>query len=128
MKQPFQGPESELTERLIGMAMKIHRTLGPGLDERSYENSLCIDLTEEQVDFTQQESFPVLYKGKVVSRLITDLIVGGSVIVENKVVKAINDLHIAQLLSCLAVTGLPVGLIFNFAKPSLEFKRVVRTA
>jgi GxxExxY protein len=122
---PTDSPHAELTERLIGFAMEVHREHGPGLDEPTYENSMCIEMADHAVPFTQQQVFPIYYKDRYVSRLITDLIVDERVILENKVAKAITDLHIAQLLSYLAVTGLEVGLILNFGKPSLEIRRVI---
>jgi GxxExxY protein len=117
-------PHMELTEKIIGAAMAVHRELGPGLDESIYENSLCLELAHMGLHFTQQERFPVSYRGHVVGRLITDLIVEQKVIVENKVVEAINDTHIAQILSYLSITKLQVGLILNFKHASLTFKRV----
>ena len=125
--QEYTGPEAELTSSLIGMAMKVHSYHGPGLDERTYENSMCIDMAEAGLEFTQQEQFNVTYKGHQVSKLLADLIVNRAVILENKVVSAITDVHVSQLLSYLAVTRLQVGLILNFAKPSLEIRRIVRS-
>lgn len=124
----FQGEFSDLTKQLIGMAMLVHGEHGPGLDEKAYENSMCIEMAESRTGFTQQEVFNVFYKGHPVSRLITDLIVDNRVILENKVVKAITELHVAQRLSYLAVAKLRVGLMLNFGKPSLEFRRVIRTS
>lgn len=117
-------PHMELTEKIIGAAMAVHRELGPGLDEGIYKNSLCLELAHLGLNFSQQERFPVSYRGHVVGRLITDLIVEQKVIVENKVVEAINDTHIAQILSYLSITKLQVGLIPNFKHASLTFKRV----
>ena len=125
--QEYTGPEAELTSSLIGMAMKVHSFHGPGLDEKAYENSMSIDMAEAGFEFTQQEQFNISYKGHQVSKLFTDLIVKRAVILGNKVVSAITDVHIAQLLSYLAVTRLKVGLILNFAKPSLEVRRIVRS-
>ncbi|MEX1116757.1 MAG: GxxExxY protein [Akkermansiaceae bacterium] len=114
----------ELTKRIIGAAMAVHRALGPGLDEKTYENSLCIEFAELSLPFTQQEHFPVFYKKKPVGRLITDLIVDGKVIIETKVASSINDVHLAQVLSYLSVTGIQIGLIINFKTASLTFKRI----
>lgn len=124
---PQSYPHSELTETLIGAAMTVHRTLGPGLDEKIYENSLCIELAEKSVHFTQQQVFPVHYKGRYVGKLITDLIADSKVIVETKVVEQIADAHLAQVLSYLSVTGLEVGVILNFKPASLAIKRVANT-
>jgi GxxExxY protein len=117
-------PHMELTESIIGAAMAVHRTLGPGLDEKIYENALCLELAAQSIHFTQQERFPVYYRGHIVGNLVSDLIIDSKVIVENKVADQIADLHIAQILSYLSITKLQVGLILNFKHLSLQFKRV----
>jgi len=117
-------PHMELTERIIGAAMAVHRTLGPGLAESIYENALCLELTAQSIHFSQQERFPVSYRGHIVGTLVTDLIVDQKVIVEAKVVESILDAHMAQTLSYLSITKLQVGLILNFKHLSLGFKRV----
>jgi GxxExxY protein len=114
----------ELTEKIIGAGMRVHRTLGPGLDEKIYENALCLELIAQNLKFTQQQQFPVFYRERIVGNLITDLIVSEMVVVETKVVSSIIDVHIAQTLSYLSITGLKVGLILNFRSVSLTFKRI----
>jgi GxxExxY protein len=121
---PTQYPHGELTDEIIGAAMAIHRALGPGLDEKIYENSLCIEFAERSIPFTQQQIFPVHYHERYVGKLITDLIAESKVIVETKVVDQIIDVHIAQVLSYLSITKLKVGLILNFKPVSLVIKRV----
>ena len=118
-------PHMELTERLIGAAMTVHRAVGPGLDEKIYEKSMCIELAEFQIGFSQQAQFPVFYKSHFVGKLITDLIADSKVILELKVAESITETHIAQALSYLAISGLQVALIFNFRNASIQFKRVV---
>ncbi len=125
----FSGEQhlhKELTERIIGLAMLVHRTLGPGLNEDCYENSLCVEMAENRIDFSQQARHPV-HKNHVVGCLVPELIVEGTAIVENKVVDQIADAHVAQVLTYLAVTGLQVGLILNYKHPSLQIRRVART-
>lgn len=117
-------PHAALTEKIIGAAMAVHRALGPGLDEKIYENSLCLEFSAESLAFTQQQQFPVFYRNQNVGRLITDLIVEDKVVIETKVATSINDFHVAQTLSYLSISGLQVGLILNFKSPSLTFKRV----
>lgn len=117
-------PHMELTEGIIGAAMAVHRELGPGLDEKIYENSLCLELGARDMNYTQQEQFHVHYRGHFVGKLITDLIVERKVVVEAKVAESIASAHIAQTLSYLSITGLQVGLILNFRTPSLTFKRL----
>ena len=119
-----QYPHGDLTEKIIGAAMAVHRSLGPGLDEKIYENALCLEFVAQSLDFSQQHQFPVFYRKKLVGNLITDLIVEGKVIIETKVASGISDAHIAQTLSSLSISGLQVGLILNFRTASLTFKRV----
>ncbi|MES2995374.1 MAG: GxxExxY protein [Verrucomicrobiota bacterium] len=123
----IQYPHSELTKEIIGAAMLVHRTLGPGLDEKIYENALCLELAAQSLAFSQQEQFPVFYRGKIVGRFITDLIVEEKIIVETKVATAICDQHVAQTLGYLSITKLQVGLILNFQTASLTFKRVANS-
>ncbi len=117
-------PHMDLTQLIIGAAMTVHRALGPGLDEKIYENALCIEFTTQSISFTQQQQFPVFYREQSVGKLITDLIVENKVIIETKVASFISDLHIAQTLGYLSISGLQVGLILNFREASLTFKRV----
>ena len=105
-------PHMELTERLIGAAMTVHRELGLGLDEKIYENAFCIEMGELGIPFTQQKQYPVHYRSRYVGKLATDL-----------VADTIHQTHVAQLLSYLAITKLQVGLIFNFKTASLTFQR-----
>jgi len=114
----------DLTQRIIGAAMAVHRALGPGLDEKIYENSLCVEFTAQSLAFTQQQQFPVFYRNQNVGKLITDLIVKNKVIIETKGAAFISDIHIAQTLSYLSMSGLQVGLILNFKSASLTLKRV----
>jgi GxxExxY protein len=121
---PTHYPHANLTEKIIGAAMAVHRALGPGLDEKIYENALGIELTAQSLSYTQQQQLPVFYREQSVGMLITDLIVENKVIIETKVASAICDVHIAQTLSYLSISGLQVGLILNFKTASLTFKRV----
>lgn len=119
-----QYPHGDLTEKIIGAAMAVHRELGPGLDEKIYENALCLEFAAQSIDFSQQKQFPVFYRNHVVGKLITDLIVEDKVIVEAKVADQIADVHVAQTLSYLSISKLKVGIIVNFKPASLAIKRV----
>jgi len=114
----------DLTKQIIGASMAVPRALGQGLDEKIHENALCLELGAQALAYTQQEQFPVFYRNRIVGNLITDLIVENSVTIETKVASAINDVHIAQTLSYLSITGLQVGLILNFRTAALTFKRI----
>lgn len=121
---PTNYPHGDLTGKIIGAAMLVHRMIGPGLDEKIHENSLCVEFAVQTPGFAQQQQFPVQYRNQPVGKLITDLIVEDKVVVETKVVDRIADIHIAQTLSNLSITGKKVGLILNFKGTSLAFKRI----
>jgi GxxExxY protein len=116
----------ELTEAIIGAAMKVLNTLKPGLDEKAYENALVIELTKRGVRVEQQKRFDVLYEGVVVDTLVPDLIVNELVVVDPKVVEDFTQTHLAQMMGYLAITGLRVALLLNFKHADLRWKRVVR--
>lgn len=118
------GLHSALTERIIGVAMEVHRELRNGLDEKLYENAMCIEFADLGIHFDQQMRFTVFYKKRPIGNLIPDLIVDNAVIVDAKVVDAFNDAHISQMLGYLNITGLKVGLLINFKQASIKVKRI----
>jgi GxxExxY protein len=106
---------NELTERLIGCAIEVHRALGPGLLESTYEMCLCRELNLQEIPFLRQQPIPVLYKGvKLDCGYRADLIVDGRLLVEIKSIDQIVAIHDAQLLSYLKLSSLKVGLLINF--------------
>jgi len=114
----------ELTEIIIGAAMKVLNTLKPGLDEKLYERALVIELTKQGLVCDQQKQHPVHYDDQLIGTLIPDLIVNNTVIVDPKVVTAFNENHIAQMLGYLNITGLKTALLLNFKHAKLQIKRV----
>ena len=106
---------NKLTELLIGCAIEVHRTLGPGLLESAYEVCLCRELSLRGIHFERQVAIPVEYKGvKLDCGYRADLIVTDMILVEIKAVDQLAPIHDAQLLSYLKLTGLKVGLLINF--------------
>ena len=118
-------PEYDLTYKVIGSAMQVHRTLGPGLLEKLYEKALCVELKTQGLQFQSQQHFEVIYKGTNVGDYFADIVVENKVILEVKAVKELTALHQAQLLNYLKISRLSVGLIINFSAKSLEYKRLV---
>lgn len=114
----------ELTEKIIGVAMEVHRVLGPGFIESVYENAMAIELLSKQVNIEKQKRIIINYKGSLVGEHILDAIAEKEVIIEYKAAKGLDAIHEAQLISYLKATGCKVGLLFNFGKESLEFKRI----
>lgn len=117
---------ADITERVLGAAFRVHRALGPGFLESVYEEALVCELKHQGIPYQQQLAVPVLYRGQVVGNYRLDLLVDGKVIVELKTVKQFADIHIAIVQAYLAAANLQVGLLLNFAKQSLEHKRVYR--
>jgi GxxExxY protein len=100
---------------VIGCAIEVHRTLGPGLLESVYEACLCRELSRAGLAFVRQQRLPVIYKGEPVDcDLIADIVVEASLLPEIKSVQAIHPIHEAQLLTYLKVSGIRAGLILNF--------------
>lgn len=116
----------ELSHTIVGAAMKVLNTLKPGLDEKAYENAMVIELAKRNLQVEQQRRFDVCYEGQVVDTLIPDLIVGGLVIVDPKVVEEFNSTHLAQMAGYLATTRLRLAILLNFKHADLRFKRIIR--
>jgi GxxExxY protein len=114
-----------VTERIIGAAFVVSNTLGAGFGERVYENALARELGLCGFAVAQQCGVTVRYKDFVVGQYVADLIVEGAVVVELKVVRALNEFHVAQCVNYLRATGKTTCLLMNFARPRLEFRRVV---
>lgn len=121
---------TNLTERIIGCALEVHRRLGPGLLENVYESALCIELRVNELAFTRQCGVPLYYRGELIAEHRPDLIVEGQIVVEVKSVERLAPIHWAQVLTYLRVTGLRVGLLLNFNSPTLRAgtRRVVLNA
>jgi GxxExxY protein len=105
----------ELSAAIIGCAMRVHSSLGPGLLESAYEACLCHELTRNGMPFQRQVSMPMQYEGmRLDCGFRLDLIVEGQVVVEIKSVDQLLAIHDSQLLTYLRVSGLPLGILLNF--------------
>ena len=112
---------NELTHRVIGSAIEVHRVLGPGLLESAYEECLARELTLRGLQFERQKSIPVVYKDvKLECGYRVDLLVEGRGIVELKAVEALAPIHEAIILTYLRLSGCPLGLLINFNVPVLK--------
>ena len=112
---------NELTQTIIGAAIEVHRSLGPGLLESAYEECLCKELTLQQISFERQRPLPLEYKGvKLECGYRLDLLVADTVVLEVKSVDAIIPIHEAQLLTYMKLGGWKVGLLINFNVPVLK--------
>lgn len=116
-----------MTERIISCAIRVHRELGPGLLEATYEEAFCIELSATGLSYVRQQRIPILYKGQLIGEYRPDLVVAESVVVEIKSVERLIGLHRAQLLAYMRVLRAPVGLLLNFNSEVMKagIRRVV---
>jgi GxxExxY protein len=114
-----------LTERIIGAAIEVHRRLGPGFLESVYEKAIIIELTKRRLAVRDQMEVIIGYDGQEVGRHRLDLFVEDTSVVELKAIKNLEDIHFAVARSYLEAVGRKHGLLLNFAKTTLEAKRVI---
>jgi GxxExxY protein len=120
--------ENEITEKIIGCAIKIHKTLGPGLLESAYEECLYYELTKTDLFIERQKAIPLIYEEvKMECGYRADIVANKQVILEIKSVEGLNDIHLAQILTYLKLAQCKVGLLINFNVLKLTdgIKRVV---
>jgi len=115
----------ELTDGIIGAAIEVHRRLGPGFIESIYENALVVELRKRGLKVEQQIELAVQYDGVEVGKHRLDLLVEDAIVVELKAIKDLEDIHFAIVKSYLRAAGKRHGLLLNFAKVTLEVKRVI---
>jgi len=124
----FSMDINELSSKIIGAAIEVHRALGPGLLESAYEKCLCYELNQRGLTFERQRSLPVIYKGqKIDCGYKLDVVVENTIILELKSCEEIEPIHKAQLLTYLKLSGFKLGLLLNFNVPFLR-EGIVRIA
>ena len=124
----FPMTDNELTHEIIGAAIEVHKRLGPGLLESTYEECLCHELTQRGMQFERQKPVPVVYKGvKLDCGYRLDLLVAGRVILELKSVEALAPIHDSIMITYLKLSGHRIGLLMNFNVQALKegIKRLV---
>jgi GxxExxY protein len=114
----------EITEKVIGAAMRVHAALGNGFQEVIYQRALQIELTELSVSFEREYSMPLFYKHHQVGERRVDFLVEGKISVELKAVINLEAVHFAQARNYLEAYNLEIGLLLNFGSTSLQFKRL----
>ncbi len=113
--------DSQLTQEIIGAALEVHRTLGPGLLESAYEECLAHEFSARKIPFERQRPIPVVYKEvKLECGYRVDFLVAGRIVVELKSVEALAPVHDAIVLTYLRLSGCKVGLLINFYVPLLK--------
>ncbi|MBN1556337.1 MAG: GxxExxY protein [Phycisphaerae bacterium] len=114
-----QYPCKDITEKIIGCAIAVHRELAAGFIESIYENALVYELTKQSLTVEKQKSLEVFYDGVFVGEHRADLIVEGKVVVELKAIRELTPQHTSQLMSTMKAAKLKVGLLINFAEARL---------
>ena len=117
---------SELTAKIIGCAMEVHRTLGNGFQEVIYQRALAIEMAQQGLDFSREHEMQIFYKGQEIGTRRVDFFIEGKVMLEIKAVIQLEDVHLAQAINYLEAYGLDIGLLINFGSRSLQFKRVMK--
>ena len=116
---------SDVTEKIIGCAMTVHRKMNAGYVETVYQKCLAIELKKAKLNFLQEVEVPIYYDEILVGKRRVDFLIEGKIIVELKALSELNDQHLAQALNYLETHNLEVGLLINFGAKSLQFKRLI---
>jgi GxxExxY protein len=119
-------PESELTGKIIGCAMEVHRELGNGFQEVIYQRALAIEMNKIGLSFSREFKIDIFYKDAHIGLRKADFFVEEKIMVELKAVKLIEDVHLAQAINYLEAYGMKIGLLINFGNTRLQFKRVMK--
>ena len=116
----------DLSYRIIGAAMTVHRELGPGYLEPVYQKALAYEFSLQGVSFVEQYSLPVTYKGVEIGYYVADYLVEQKIVVEIKAASVLHARHRAQALNYLAAAQLRLAILINFGESSLKQQRIVR--
>ena len=115
---------SELTGRIIGCAMEVHRVLGNGFQEVIYQRAMEIEMASQSLSFKREFDMPIYYKMQQIGTPRVDFLVDEKISVELKAIIKLEDIHFAQAINYLEAYNLEIGLLINFGETSLNFKRL----
>ena len=117
---------SELTGKIIGCAMEVHKILGNGFQEVIYQRALAIEMSQQGIDFSREHEMKIYYKDYEIGTRRVDFLVEDKIMVEIKALVSLEEVHLAQAKNYLEAYNLEVGLLINFGAKSLQFKRIMR--
>lgn len=120
-----QLKHGEITSKIIGCAMEVHRTLGNGFQEVVYQRALAVELAAQILSFTRELEMPLFYKGTEIGARRVDFFIEQKILVELKAIIQLEDVHLAQGLNYLEAFNMETGLLINFGAKSLQFKRLL---
>ena len=118
---------SDLTGRIIGCAMEVHKILGNGFQEVIYQRALAQEMTLQEIQFSREHEMPIYYKGAQIGTRRVDFLVENVISVEIKAITSLEDVHLTQAINYLEAYNLEIGLLINFGSKSLQFKRVINS-
>jgi GxxExxY protein len=118
---------SDLTGKIIGCAMEVHKLLGNGFQEVIYQRALAKEMVLQGIDFSREHEMPIFYKEEQIGTRRVDFLIDNVVSVELKALTKTEDVHLAQAINYLEAYSLEVGLLINFGAKSLEFKRLINS-
>lgn len=118
---------SDITGRIIGCAMDVHRYLGNGFQERIYQRALAIEMSRQGLSFVEEHEMTIMYKGEYAGKRRVDFLVESVVSVEIKARTQLENDHLNQGINYLEALHLQVGLLLNFGAKSLQFKRLINS-
>lgn len=116
---------SELSEKIIGLAMKVHRKLGLGFPEVIYHRALLLEFEQINLPFESEKEHPVFYEGKLIGKRRVDFLVDEKILIEIKATSILDNVHYNQIQNYLQAFNLEVGLLINFGNQSVQVKRFV---
>jgi GxxExxY protein len=114
----------ELTHKVIGCAMEVHRVLGPGFQEYIYQRALAIEMKTAGIGFEEEFELPIHYKGQKIGLRRVDFWIDKTVSLEIKAKSEIENAHLAQAINYIEASNVSTGLLINFGATSLQFKRI----
>ena len=115
---------SDLTAKIIGCAMAVHKTLGNGFQEVIYQRALEIEMRIANISFSREFEMPIFYHNEQIGTRRVDFLVEGVISVELKAITKLEDVHFAQAINYLEAYNLEIGMLINFGETSLNFKRL----
>lgn len=118
---------SELTRKIIGCAMEVHKILGPGFQEVIYQRALAKEMGLQNISFIREKEMPIFYKGEQLGTRRVDFLVEQIISVEIKAKSKLDDVDLAQAINYLEAYNLEIGLLINFGSKSLEFRRLINS-
>ena len=117
---------SDLTSKIIGASMEVHKFLGNGFQEVIYQRALAIELKEKGLSFVREQEMQIKYKGVNIGERRVDFFIEDKIMLEIKAVANLEDVHLAQAINYLEAYNLEIGLLINFGSKSMQFKRLMK--